>query len=564
MTTHSHPASPTSSPSSPTASTTHRELKGVKDRNCPFCGQAFTSSSLGRHLDLYIKSKNPKPPDGVHDVHEIRRIRGGITRRQPRGSGGRDVEEGAAGKREGSSGATGTFTKREEEDVGEGARKRRRLSEGGGKGVMGREYVKSPVERDPGMQTWFNTANWQATGVINDLPARATSRSRGATPPSAVGGQAARIYEMRRDGSGNRIERPEHVTEEMWKLQETAEVGKAAEMALREVLGSLEAAKKKAEPKQLYEDFDFFALSFPGLCLAILPPPPGLFSTTPFAAAHTWALAPPWEKQYEALNRMMNERLAWLRNAKGEAVQDSVAFRYVVHMQGAWEHWQTMSEADRASAWSLEMSRAFVGEKGKKNDLRMELEREQQRVRHLEAEYERLSRCQLPREYLLHPPNTMPVPPETMRAMQGARSKSVAAEWDYDAEALLEKWKSVVKSTARPPKRSASDGPPHTQPYYVETQRNPMRGDMVMNGSLFGIGGPLPRDQSGAYQTPHAPGTAERYGEEMSRVVDEEGEQDGEGAEEVDGEGERPGWAKGTRASRNGRRLDAGGTNEGG
>ncbi|KAG5933485.1 hypothetical protein E4U53_000981, partial [Claviceps sorghi] len=59
-----------------------------KDKNCPFCGQAFTSSSLGRHLDLYIKEKNPKPSDGVHDVEAIKKLRGGITRRQARGSVG--------------------------------------------------------------------------------------------------------------------------------------------------------------------------------------------------------------------------------------------------------------------------------------------------------------------------------------------------------------------------------------------------------------------------------------------------------------------------------------------
>lgn len=64
--------------------------KAPKDKNCPYCGQAFTSSSLGRHLDLYIKSKNPKAPDGLHDVDEIRKLRGGITRRQPRGGGRRD------------------------------------------------------------------------------------------------------------------------------------------------------------------------------------------------------------------------------------------------------------------------------------------------------------------------------------------------------------------------------------------------------------------------------------------------------------------------------------------
>lgn len=33
------------------------ESKAAKDRKCQFCGQAFTSSSLGRHLDLYIRPK---------------------------------------------------------------------------------------------------------------------------------------------------------------------------------------------------------------------------------------------------------------------------------------------------------------------------------------------------------------------------------------------------------------------------------------------------------------------------------------------------------------------------
>lgn len=69
---------PTPATDTPPAS----ETKAPKDKNCPFCGQAFTSSSLGRHLDLYIRAKNPKPPDGVHLVDEIKKIRGGITRRQ--------------------------------------------------------------------------------------------------------------------------------------------------------------------------------------------------------------------------------------------------------------------------------------------------------------------------------------------------------------------------------------------------------------------------------------------------------------------------------------------------
>ncbi|KAK3047582.1 hypothetical protein LTR09_010966 [Extremus antarcticus] len=525
---------PDSNASTPDShSATQRDLKASKDRNCPFCGQAFTSSSLGRHLDLYIKPRNPKPPDGVHDVDGIRRIRGGITRRQPRTSSnnGEYAQEGAH-ERHGSS----SWSRHEEQQDGERS-KRRRLSDGRAR-VTDRGYVNSPIEaREGGMQTFFNAPNWQATGVINDLPARAPSRSHNATPSG--GEQAARVQEMRRDGAGNRVERPDwaggrsgHGEEDMWKLQESAEIGKAAEMALREVLGSLEAAKKKAEPRQLYDEFDFFALSFPGLCLAILPSPPSLFSSTPFAAAHTWSLAPPGEKQYEALNRMMNERIAWLRpNGKRDNLTDSVAFRYVVHSQGAWEHWQLMSESDKASAWMLELSRAYAAEKVKKNDLRVELDSAQQRIQHLEAEYDRLSRCQLPREYLLHPPNTVPVSPNVMREMRSSHSKTAAAEADYDAEALLEKWRTVVKSTAKPAKHQTSTAA-HSQPYHVETQRNPMRGDMIMNGSMFGIGGPMPRDADGTYvtqyETPRASGMIVNADEEVHRDDGVEVDADGE------------------------------------
>lgn len=72
--------------STPRSTTETPQLKAAKDKNCPFCGQAFTSSSLGRHLDLYIRPKNPKTADGIHIVEEIRKLRGGITRRQAKGS----------------------------------------------------------------------------------------------------------------------------------------------------------------------------------------------------------------------------------------------------------------------------------------------------------------------------------------------------------------------------------------------------------------------------------------------------------------------------------------------
>src|SRR5881394_1778426 len=56
----------------------------TKDKNCQYCHQRFTSSSLGRHLDQYLFKKKP---DGIHDVEEIRRLRSAITRRTTRIAG---------------------------------------------------------------------------------------------------------------------------------------------------------------------------------------------------------------------------------------------------------------------------------------------------------------------------------------------------------------------------------------------------------------------------------------------------------------------------------------------
>ena len=472
---------PQTSASSPNSTAgDNNGLKASKDRSCPFCGQAFTSSSLGRHLDLYIKPKNPKPADGVHDVDEIRKMRGGITRRQPRTSSVRLSTERDDAPRRDSSGWSNQAT---------GKNKK------GDSKITDRSPVNSPTNaKDEYGGVFVNAPGWQATGVINDLPARASSRNQNSTPT----GQAQRLQEMRRDTAGNRIERPDYETAEMWKLQESAEVGRAAEMALREVLGSLEAARKKVDPPRLYEDFDFCTLSFPGLCLAILPPPPGLFSTTPFSAAHTWALSPPGEVQFDVLRRYLRERVDLSRKDGREAVPVSVAFSHQVHLESAYEHWKMMSEGEKLASWNLEVSRAFIREKEKREQLRKDLDTAEQRIRQLESEFDRLSRCQLPREYILYPPKTHPISPAVMKEMKTSELKSGAYEVEFDTEALINKWKSTVKAATRPPR------PPPTETYqYVEKRRNPLKADMMLNGTVFGVNGPMSRDDD-TYETKHA------------------------------------------------------------
>ena len=172
----------------------------VKDKECPYCHQAFTSSSLGRHLDLYIRDKNAKPPDDLHNVEEIRRMRGNVTRRQARAS---------AGKREGSTPSSSKPTPFRDQ--------RSPSTQGGSANVHHSDGA--PV------RTFLNRLNWHATGVINDLP----PISHEEEPPFS-----------RRPS--RRVSVKEEIIHKQNALEER-DRAQAAELALQEVLGSVKAAK---------------------------------------------------------------------------------------------------------------------------------------------------------------------------------------------------------------------------------------------------------------------------------------------------------------------------------
>lgn len=163
----------------------------VKDRKCQYCNQAFTSSSLGRHLDQFVFKKKA---DGVHDVEEIRRIRSGITRRQARTS---------SGKRDGSP---------------DHAQKR-----GSSNSIAPAESSARP--REAPVRMMFNTPTWHATGVINDIPnpSRALSGSR-AMPSQSQPVPTLPDYASR----GATAHNPDSM--------------RALELALREVLDNIKAA----------------------------------------------------------------------------------------------------------------------------------------------------------------------------------------------------------------------------------------------------------------------------------------------------------------------------------
>ena len=173
--------------------TTSGKPGSSKDKACPFCGEKFTSSSLGRHLDLFIKEKNPKVPDGVHDVDAIRRIRSNITRRQPR----KGTKQYAAST----------------------------PNSNAGQPITTASPYGFTIGRDKNNQILVNRPTWEATGVITDIP---TS--------SAIG-----ISSRFRKPSLKKMQRSLNILKKQVAEERTRK--QATELALRDMFDSVNASR---------------------------------------------------------------------------------------------------------------------------------------------------------------------------------------------------------------------------------------------------------------------------------------------------------------------------------
>ncbi|QIX01686.1 hypothetical protein AMS68_007203 [Peltaster fructicola] len=424
-------------------------LKTAKDRECPFCHQAFTSSSLGRHLDLFIRPVNPKRPDGIHNVDDIRRIRGGITRRQPKGTGKAHKERETPSR----------SVQETRSETGE-LEDRRTVN-------VGRQLPK-PTH-------YVNSMDWRATGVINDarltpsLHGKGLDHTNGRTPGPQLPPLESRSPVVKQHDEA---------------LDEQVETGKAAVLALQEVLESLAAARREHQRDVLYEGVDLTTLSFPALCLTVLQPPRTLFSARPFPDADSYSLEPPTNREKRIVILALEQQ-----HLTGRAQE---------HVENAYEQWNKLSEEDKRSTWTLELSRAHSSARTTAEDLRTELSLARQRISHLEHEYELLSRCQLPRERLLNPPNTISITKKTLDYFSVEGSP----------EALLEKWRSTIRAVSKPKKSALT-----TRMNYADSAmrtRDSTNGkepgtmelsaDMIMHGAVFGVEGPMTRE--GQYSKP--------------------------------------------------------------
>ncbi|KAM0252488.1 hypothetical protein ACHAP5_001136 [Fusarium lateritium] len=431
-----------------------------KDKNCPFCGQAFTSSSLGRHLDLYIKEKNPKPADGIHDVDAIKKLRGGITRRQPRGSlGGRRESSTPVGTPKVS--AMKDTPLPENEDFRSPA-----ISKGN------QLVVDSTMKYASSFQP-----TWEATGVMNDIPKRGSWDSDIAPEPQKRPG-------MQRTVSKQAIQKANFDVKQ--KLSDAMDTARAAELALRELLSSWRAAKVQLDNNSMPFEFDPLSLDFPALTLQCLQPPPTLFSSTQHPTSTSWSVQSPGNREFEALRTYFTKEFkAWkvtcasattaamdeftyppsvnnFRNPresvrKAEKMAEQLEAQVVEHLQSAYTVWDSLPVQRRQELWILELARG-VGRKHKEAEkMKEQQHRLKQENANLKSQIEQLNKLQQPKEFRLAPPVTIPIERELLalsyeQAVKGGRAVGFTLEdSQVDLSSLvsrsIERWKGVIASS---------------------------------------------------------------------------------------------------------------------
>ncbi|KAI1101261.1 hypothetical protein F4804DRAFT_16068 [Jackrogersella minutella] len=431
-----------------------------KDRSCPYCGQAFTSSSLGRHLDLYIKEKNPKAPDGIHDVDAIRKMRGSITRRQPRGS---------LARRDGSTPGTPTASSKRSPAPDLGSRQP--VIPKDGQFVVDNQMPKYPFQ-----------PTWEATGVINDIPSRNGELKNS---PDDSNGQDSRRLPMQRAPSRT-VQKSQ--LDARQKLADAMDTARAAELALREMLSSLRAAKQQIDMDSLPFDFDPLSLDFPALTLQCLQAPPTLFSSTPHPTSTSWSIQPPAQKQYEALRTYFQEEFRKWRIScamatttshedliyppsssnvphdvregvrRAEEAAATLEAQVHEHLLSTYHVWESLSVQRRTELWGLELARSVGRRQRDVEKLKEAQYATKQENANLKMQIGQLNRLQHPREFRIVPPATIPIEQSLLAYLgdlginKGHRGIGLDIEDRHvDLDTLIaraiDRWKTVIVSS---------------------------------------------------------------------------------------------------------------------
>lgn len=454
-----------------------------KNKNCQYCGQNFTSSSLGRHLDLWIRPVNPRAPDGVHDVDEIRRTRGSVTRRQmtmkrPSTNSLRSV----------STPATTPVPVRLRRSSARTSAARKALPE-----APNSISAKSPAPVlpkdgeyavDSKMNRWPCSPGFEVTGVLNNIPHKTPEVSHAAEAADATQDLSTRP-DLQRQLSRQMFQKAQLDVKQ--RLTDAVDTARAGELALREIISSWRAAKVQIDSNSMPFDFDPLSLDFPALTLRCLQAPPTLFSSTQHPTSTSWSVQYPGRREFDALTAFFDEHFTrWKATCaaattasmeellypprKGplsstkEAVKKSLkqaeiaAQQVTEHLESSYTVWSELPEQRQNELWVLELARS-VGRRQKEIESMKETQHKlQQEVHNLKSQVEQMSRLQQPREFKLMAPANIPFDPDLVNhvlrtGLQGG-GRGVGFEMEdknLDLSEIvsrsIERWKAVITST---------------------------------------------------------------------------------------------------------------------
>ena len=227
----------------------------------------------------------------------------------------------------------------------------------------------------------------------------------------------------------------------------------------------MHSISSRLRPRHSPFDFDVQSQTYPSLCLQLLPPPPSLFSASPFPSQSSFPLEPPGAEHFDIVRQALRAKIAqWQSDqlsadsansqpgafgmgldsnmiARGVQQHEDISLR---HVELAYNHWLSHPPEEKRNVWQLEITRAFAREIEKRKSLDEQLARVQQETNQLRSQVERLGSCQWPREFALFPPDTLPLPRDVSRELDAKEDQANphSPRWDYNN--VVAKWKRVV------------------------------------------------------------------------------------------------------------------------
>lgn len=225
-------------------------------------------------------------------------------------------------------------------------------------------------------------------------------------------------------------------------------------------------------------DFDPYTLSFPSLCLHILPAPATLFSPTPFPNNESWSISPPGQKQFDALNKNIRDRLMQRQrhsqffgssNPLGATPSASAASplptpplggfdpdpaRLFQHLQEAYNHWKSLPDKQRQETWTVEILRSYTRADEARREAESSLANARKQIetlknnRWINMGMASSSTSTYGTLGAQSPGSSLAVPIDTFNELSGKHGQGLDPRtWDYDK--LMEKWTGVVKENKR-------------------------------------------------------------------------------------------------------------------